>query len=317
MLDDARLLTDDVLSASSVSASLVDVIEQRVADYIMMYPMTPPLTVLGAISTDIVEVQGLARQREPAATQARLSAVTAVLALLSADALMKLGDVNRARYWYGTARLAADDTLNPELQARVRAQEAMLPYYFGQVQQTVTLARAAQSFVSKPCSAKALGAAAEARALARLGYRDEAEQAMNRARHVVDHLGDTPSDAAFEFNEKRLLLYLSGTLTYMGEYERAYRVQDEALELYRHDSSVVIDPALIALDRAVGHAASGHAQDGCQLATATLDRLPAEHRTKIVLARAADVVHSIPAGRRQTPAAMELRELIAEQTGTS
>jgi hypothetical protein len=92
------------------------------------------------------------------------------------------------------------------------------------------------------CSAGALAAAAEARALARLGHTDGAEQAMNRAQQLVEALANPQSDVAFQFTEKRLLLYLSGTLTYTGQHARAQRVQDRALELYRRDPEIVIDP---------------------------------------------------------------------------
>ena len=143
---------------------------------------------------------------------ASTSEATAVLGLLSADALMKLGEIGRARYWYGTARLAADDTAQPRLQAQVRAQEAMLPYYYGQVEHTVVLARAAQALVPRiVCSAVALACAAEGRALARLGDREGAERAIRRAQRMVDELDEPTNDAAFRFTEKRLLLYLSGT----------------------------------------------------------------------------------------------------------
>ena len=66
--------------------------------------------------------------------------------------------------------MAADDTHNPKLRALVRAQEAMLPYYFGRVQRAVELARTAQQLApGLPSDAVALAAAAEARGLARLG----------------------------------------------------------------------------------------------------------------------------------------------------
>jgi hypothetical protein len=91
----------------------------------------------------------------------------------------------------------------------------------------VQLAREAQALLpDTPCHAVALAAAAEARALARLGNFDDAEHAMRRAQRYVDALDEPDADMAFQFNEKRLLLYLSGTLTYMGQRDRARRVQD-------------------------------------------------------------------------------------------
>lgn len=317
-LDQARLLVDQTLSKGLGSVERLELIEERVGDRIHSYTHTPPAQVLTELMPDLLEVQQLAEQRQPAKVQERLSTVTAALGLLGADALMKLGEIDRARYWYGTARLAADDTTNSRLRAQVRAQEAMLPYYYGRLERTVSLAREAQALSADTvCGANALAAAAEGRALARLGDAEGAERAMATAQCLVDRLDEPSTDAAFEFNDKRLLLYLSGTLTYLGEFGRARHVQQEALERYRSDPTLVIDPALIRLDQAVVEAVDGDIDDACAIATDTLLKLPAEHRTRIVLKRAADVLQAIPTQRGDRPIVRELHELVAaKEIGT-
>lgn len=317
-LDRARELVDRTLSKGLGSMERLELIEERVADRIDSYTHTPPTEMLDELMPELLEVQQIASERQPARVQARLSTATAVLGLLSADALMKLGDTNRARYWYGTARLAADDTADGQLRAQVRAQEAMLPYYYGRLDRTVSLAREAQALsAGLTCSANALAAAAEGRALARLGDVEGAERAMATAQRIVDQLDIRPTDAAFEFNDKRLLLYLSGTLTYMGEFARARHVQQEALERYRSDPRLVIDPALIKLDQAVGEAVDGDIDDACSLAVETICGLPDEHRTRIVLKRATDVVQAIPTQRWERPMVSELRQLVGATKGDS
>ena len=316
-LDRTRLLVDQTLSKGLGSVERLELIEERVGDRIDSYTHTPPAQVLAELMPDLLEVQQLAEDRQSARVQERLSTATAVLGLLSADALMKLGEIDRARYWYGTARLAADDTSNGRLRAQVRAQEAMLPYYYGRLQRTVSLAQEAQALAAdEVCGANALAAAAEGRALARLGDAEGAERAMATAQRLVDRLDEPSTDAAFEFNDKRLLLYLSGTLTYLGEFDRARHVQKEALERYRSDPTLVIDPALIRLDQAVGEAVDGDIDDACTLAVDTLLSLPADHRTRIVLKRATDVVQAIPTQRWERPAVSELRELVAPTSRT-
>ncbi|MCP2319009.1 hypothetical protein APR12_004372 [Nocardia amikacinitolerans] len=99
----------------------------------------------------------------------------------------------------------------------------------------------------------------------------------------------------------------------MGSIVRARRIQDEALDLYRQ-TSVVIDPALIRLDAALGYAMSGFGADGCQLAENVLDELPAEHRTRIVAIRVIDVLDALPAGHRHIPSAAALRALVSTET---
>lgn len=131
---------------------------------------------------------------------------------------------------------------------------------------------------------------------------------MNKAQRLTEALPNTGNDEAFRFNTRRLLLYISGTLTYMGRVTQARRIQEEALQLYRK-TPVVIDPALIQLDTALGYAMSGSADDGCRLAEEVLARLPVEHRTRIITIRALDVVDALPAGHRRRPSATSLREL--------
>ncbi|MGV9677658.1 hypothetical protein ACWDSJ_20480 [Nocardia sp. NPDC003482] len=311
-LDDARTLVDRTLAACTIAPSMVELMEERAAGRVLTYTSTPPSQVLATVLPDVLEVQSISTQRQPAAIQSRLSEVTAVLGLLIADALMKLGQIERANFWYGTARMAADDTGNLRLRARVRAQHAMLPYYYGSPEHAVMLARAAQAQLPETADdATALAAAAEARALARLGDADGAESAMRRARAHTAALGEMSSDEAFRFGEKRLLLYLSGTLTNLGRVAEARRVQEQALRLYRDSPGVVVDPALIELDIAIGYALEGAVDEACEQAARVLTTLPGEHRTTIVVSRAAAVVDAIPEAARGRRTVEELRHLVA------
>ncbi|RDI68574.1 XRE family transcriptional regulator [Nocardia pseudobrasiliensis] len=315
-LDDARTQVDRTLAACTIGPAMVELMEERAAGRVLNYTRTPPSQVLATVLPDVLEVQSISTRRQPAAIQSRLSEVTAVLGLLIADALMKLGQIERADFWYGTARMAADDTGNRRLRARVRAQHAMLPYYYGSPERAVVLARAAQAQLPEITDdATALAAAAEARALARLGDVDGAESAMRRARLRTAELGDMTSDEAFRFGEKRLLLYLSGTYTNLGRVADARRVQEQALQLYRGSPDVVVDPALIELDIAVGYALEGAVDEACALAARVLTTLPAEHRTTIVVSRAAAVLDAIPETDRGRRAVVELRHLIAAGSG--
>lgn len=315
LLDHTRSLVDNTLSATTISPGRLDLIDERVVQHLAAYTRTAPSVMLSALVPDIVDVQTIAAARQPAMVQSRLSGALAILGLLTADGLMKLGETVRSRYWYSTARLAADDTDNMRLRACIRAQEAMLPYYYGRVEDSLKLARSAQELLpGTPSHATALAAAAEGRALARLGDLRGAERAMSTAQRYVDRTDSPdPSDAAFRFNEKRLLLYLSGTLTYMGEFARARRVQEEALRLYGADPDLVIDPALIKLDQAIGRASLRQVDESCELAADVVTTLPAEHRTRIVLARVKDVVRALPGSRQQWSRAVELNELVAAQ----
>ncbi|WP_091292923.1 hypothetical protein [Micromonospora halophytica] len=298
-----RTALDEALATSSVAPHQLELIEASANEHMRIYPSAPPAMMLSRLAAECAEVQVLSRRRQPAAIQSRLSGTAALLATMCADALMRLGDVGEARLWYRTALHAADDSSEPRLRVLVRAQSAMLPYYFGDPQQTVSLTEAAMAISETPSSSTALAAAGRARALARLGAVDEARAAITQARRMFDLVGDDDSDTAFRFPRKRLLFYLSGASTWLGDTSEAYRVQDEALRLYGASPSVPIDPALIGLDRSMCLVRDRRAAEAAASALDAVAALPETQRAEIVLTRALDVISAIPVRHRGEEAA--------------
>ncbi|MEV6515020.1 hypothetical protein AB0M37_04435 [Micromonospora chalcea] len=291
---------DEALASSTVTPRQLDLIEEAAGEHMRIYPAAPPGVMLSRLTAECVEVQILSRRRQPAAVQARLSGTAALLATMCADALMRLGDVDEARLWYRTAIHAADDSSDSRLRVLVRAQAGMLPYYFGDPWQTVVLAEAALAVTATPSSSAALAAAGRARALARLGSADQARLAIVQARQLFEQVGDDDSDTAFRFPVKRLLFYLSGASTWLGDTSEAYRVQDEALRLYGPSPSVPIDPALLALDRSMCLVRDRRAAEAAASALDAVATLPEAQRTEIILTRASDVVSAIPVRHRNS-----------------
>jgi tetratricopeptide (TPR) repeat protein len=289
-----RLGLNEALASASVAPRQLELIEQAAGEHMRVYPSASPQIMLSLLAAECREVRVLSLRRQPAALQSRLSGVAALLATMCADALMRLGDVSEARRWYGTAIHAADDSGRARLRVLVRAQAAMLPYYFGDPTQTVALADAALAVTSNASSAGALAAAGRARALARIGAIDQARSAIDQARRLFDHAGDEDTDVAFRFPAKRLLFYLSGAYTWLGDTVQAYRVQDEALRLYGAAPAVPIDVALIALDRSMCLAQDRRATEAALTARDAIADLPETQRTEIILTRATDVATAIP-----------------------
>ncbi|WP_307962171.1 hypothetical protein, partial [Salinispora arenicola] len=296
----ARLRTglDEALASSTVAPRQLDLIEEAAGEHMRIYPAAPPRVMLSRLAVECVEVQTLSRRRQPAAVQSRLSGAAALLATMCADALMRLGNVGEARLWYWTALHAADDSLDSRLRVLVPAQAAMLPYYFGDPQQTVVLAEAALAVTATPSSSAALAAAGRARALAPARIRRAGAAGDHPGPANVDLVGDDDSDTAFRFPMKRMLFYLSGASTWLGDTSEAYRVQDEALRLYGSSPSVPIDPALLALDRSICLVRDRRAAEAAASALDAAATLPEAQRTEIVLTRASDVVSAIPARHR-------------------
>ncbi|MEV0442924.1 XRE family transcriptional regulator [Streptomyces spectabilis] len=313
-IEAARRSMDRTLALGSVTAAQMDLLDERILEARRQYLYSPPTKILPRLLEELEEVRSLAVDRQPAAVQVRLSEMTAVLATLVADALMKLGRLAPSRAWYDTAQNAADDSGNLELRARVRAQRAMLPYYYGPLEGAVTLGREARLLSrGRHTATAAFAAAAEARALARQGNVAAAEQAVAAAQHLYDHCDHGDQDDAFSFPERRMLLYLSGAYTAMKRSSQARKIQEQALALY--PARTGIDPALLQLEAAICLAHDRSPAEACHLAGSTFLRVPAGHRTHILEERARDVLDVLPAGIRTGRAARELTEILALPNG--
>ncbi|MFJ2478418.1 XRE family transcriptional regulator [Streptomyces sp. NPDC087659] len=314
-LDTARRATDRALAQGSVAGGQLDLLEERLLLLRQEYLYTPPARMLAKLLLELAEVESHSTERQTTSVQIRLTEMTAVLATLIADSLMKLGDDRRSRGWYETARHAAEESGNLELRARVRAQAAMLPYYYGPLSAAVSLAREARLMTKhRPSATAAFAAAAEARALAQQGNAADAETRIREARTIYDRMPVSPDYDAFGFPWRRFLLYLSGTYTALGQSSRARKVQQEALALY--PARTGIDPALLHLEAAICLAHERSATEACQLAAQTYLQVPEDHRTPIIGARARRVIEELPGVNGRTRAAMELRELLELPSGS-
>jgi hypothetical protein len=173
----------------------------------------------------------------------------------------------------------------------------MLPYYYGHAAEAVRLAQDAQAILGGvPRAAGALAAAAEARALARLGNEPEARRAIKLAQELVSQ-GSVPgtdeSDDAFVFGTRRFLFYASGTMTNLADTAEARRLQQEALDHYSGRTGL-IDPALIRLDQVQLLAMEGDFHGAGELAVDVVSSVPAAQRTLIFAARLHQITAAIP-----------------------
>jgi hypothetical protein len=293
---------DRTLGATTVTEDQLDRLDEQVLRYRREYITSAPLPMLYRLVLELSEVRLMAAARQPAMAQRRLLNATVMLALLSADALMKLGDTRQAHAWYGTARTASDDMGDLRLRALVRAQEAMLPYYYGDLGETLRLAREARMLAgSAPSSPAALGAAAEARALARLGEHKAARAALAEAEQIFARMPPEGHDhLAFRFSERRLQFYRIGTLIELGE----------AVEWTPSSGPYTIDPVLILLDQAAHLARDGKIDEACLLAEKALLQVPPEHRTSIVVNRAQALLRAVPGRQRKAMAVQRLSDVL-------
>ncbi|MGW0538035.1 XRE family transcriptional regulator [Streptomyces sp. NPDC003032] len=306
----ARRSVNRTLALTSVSPQQMDELDEQLVLLRQQYVYRPPEAMLADLLDQLDEVRSLADERQPAGVQVRISEQIAMLSTLIADSLMKLGRLSSSRAWYATARTAADDSGNSGLRARVRAQAAMLPYYYGPIDTAVRLAASARMLCrGRPTATSAFASAAEARALAQQGDTQGAEAAIRLALATFERCETGPDNDAFAFPLRRLLLYLSGAYTAMGHASQARKVQAEALAMY--PSRTGIDPALLHLEAAICLARERSSTEACQLAATTFLRVHPAMRTHILEERARKVIQVLPPVAQRGRAAKELDQILA------
>ncbi|MFE4519477.1 hypothetical protein ACFRMQ_35475 [Kitasatospora sp. NPDC056783] len=309
-----RRAIERTLASTTLTTGELESLDGKLLTLRRDYVSDPPMVMLARLLTALEEVRQYSEERQPAVVQVRLSEMLAVLSTLTADALMKLGRTEQARGWYGTAKSAADDSGNRELRTRVRVQAAMLPFYYGPLTEAAALTHEAVLLNrGRPSVTGAFASAAEARVKACQRDEEGTHEAIARARALFERSRQTAQeDDAWAFPYRRLQLYLSGAYTALGDTVQAGRAQQEALRLYPDHTG--IDPALLHLEQAMCLVRQRSVSEACQLARATYLAVPADHRTRILGTRAADIIRITPKEVRPR-AARELGELLALPTG--
>lgn len=259
------------------------------------------------------DVDALSRaldQRQSLGAMRRLTRFSAQMAGLMSLVLVRQGDDHNANAWLRVARIAAEEAADSDVRAWILAEDAYALFYSGDLTGAARAARRAQVVSVQPTVGAALAAPLEARAHAVMGDRREAEAALGRAEEALAHLhGDQTAESAFGYNEAQLRFHQGNALTHLGQTDRAREAQQRALQLYPADEH--LDRALIELDAAMCLLLDGEAAAAVDSTAATLRKLPAQHRSGIILTRACQLeglLSTLPNGPR--PVRM-LRDVLA------
>jgi tetratricopeptide (TPR) repeat protein len=307
-----------VISEHSLTAAGLEDWERTVIEHGLATRERPASVMLIDLSADLDELQrALATCRSPAALQ-RLTRVTAHMAGLMCLTLIKLDERTAFRRWARTARIAAQETGDPQTHSWVRAQEAYGYYYSGEPAKAVEVAQHAQDLMGRVPSASAiLAAALEARAQAALGpgRSREARAALHRAEGIFANLDDGSTiGSAFAYSEAQLHFHFGNALTHLHDTEGAWREQEWALRLY--PASDFLDRTLTSLDRAYCLAHDGDTKEAVTYATQALGALTGQQRNGMITNRARQIVAALPSPQRALPPVREFRELLQHPSDT-
>ncbi|WP_409055661.1 hypothetical protein [Streptomyces sp. SYP-A7185] len=282
--------------------------ESTAERYSYGYHGQAPNEVLADILDDFDELKPLLAQRHTDKDRTTLSHVTGQMAGMVAIILHDLGQHHESHRWFATATRAAKKSGDQLLHAWVLGREAMVPLNFGAPQAAAKLADQARHLAGdKPSAAAALAAAVASRAYAVSGDNDKALAAIADVETLADRLSPQQhADTWFGYPMQKHHVHMSQALTILGQTERAYETQKEALALSRAPS--LMTRALITIDTASCHAHDGDRASAARLAASAYGQLPASYRSGLTRTRALALYRTLPA---DTPGIGQLADALS------
>jgi tetratricopeptide (TPR) repeat protein len=315
-VDRVRRRMDAALLGGRVSATVIDGWEETASGYARQYMTVAPLRLLCDALLDFGDIRRMFAERLPVESAERLCALAGQFSGLAGIIMIDLGDQRLARSFFRTARTAVDETGDRKLRAWVAAREALVPLYYGDPGEALTLAGAAVDLAGRnPCVAGVMAPAVAARAVARMagrGRRDALDQAIrmfDRAHDGLDALPESDrADTAFGYTQRQLLFYEGDALITLGDCQRAERAFTRALRLY--PQSEFLDRALINLGLARCLLEAGEPEQALGLSRDVLAGLPREHRPQLLVRTARQLGRSAAARHAGLPAVREYKEAL-------
>jgi hypothetical protein len=282
-------------------------------EYGRTYATTPPQALLESLIADLqVASAQLARLRTESAER-DLRRVIAHLAAFTAQTLSNLGNTRASQRWWRAARQAADAADHPETRVWVRGREIIRGLYEHRpVGDLLRLCDEAMAITTTPGTGTGSVLMGRAQALAMVGARDQATQALRQLYPVLDRLPDhvtTDTDTMYGWPEYRLRHGQSFVHTHLDDQVRAEQAHDTALHLY--PPHMFRERALVQLHRALGMVRSGDITTGADHARRVVTELPEQQRIDMILEVARTVARAVPVQQRRRPGVADLHEVLA------
>ncbi|MFF1690788.1 transcriptional regulator [Streptomyces sp. NPDC058254] len=279
---------DDINAALSGSGNAEDItyLESVFERNAGGYHGRDPGTVLHEMGKDLDLLREVLQRPHTARDRAHLVRTAAGLTGLVAIIQHDRGGTQDADKWFNTAARAARESGDRQMLAWVLARHAMVGLNYGAPSIAAErAARAQRAAGSTPTAAAALAHAVSARALAGMGDRRGARQAITRTKKVAERLDSRHlADTWFGYPEQKHHVHLSQAYTLLGDTPSARVEQHQALELT--DSPSVMTRALLGLDEALCLRSDGDHAAASEKALTIWDKLPTGFRSGLVRTRA-------------------------------
>jgi hypothetical protein len=284
--------------------------ERRADDYTDAYMVTPPISLLRDALLDFGDVQSALKQGQYGRHRLRLWRLSARLAGMIGLFLSVLGQHRDARAWFHTGRRAAGLCGDQVLQAWMYARAAGVSLHYGTPVSAVALTDKAAALHAGPSGTSVRTQLVRARALARLGDRDNARTALEVAQTSFEVInGAEASNKTFGYTERQVLAHSANVVTSLHDTRAARRLQDQALAGFAGKGGTErLDPILVQIDQARCLLWESDPTGACRHMMDAIAALPAEHRTGLIRAYALAFVAELTPGQQRLPATEELKD---------
>jgi hypothetical protein len=277
------------------------------ADHLHAIRTRPPARVREDLVIDLLAVQRQLEMTPPGRDATELQRITAMLAMIHANALTRLGEHGSAIRWWRTARDAADASADLDLRLLVRASEAGFGLYGQRDPHTVLTLTEQALRIARPRPSVALAKidSTRAKALSLLGRHNDAHRTLNTLIDV--------SEA--DLRGQGLSFWTRDQVHFAESWVYACSGDESAGDRARHD--IVKFPldyqyhVNIQLHRAVCTVVQGGIEHGVQQATTVLQALTSAYRSDMITETGRMVLRAVPHDRRNGLAVAELREALA------
>jgi transcriptional regulator with XRE-family HTH domain len=290
----------------------VDEWQIATADHLHALRTRPPVLVRDDLLIDLVSLR---RQMTiPGAQVIELQRVMAVLSVVQANALTRLGDHGAARRSARIARHAADTSGDLDMRLLVRAEEAGCGLYGQRDPATVLrLVEDAERLAGDSSFWLADLESTRAKALSLLGRHDEAKRALTimlGALPATHHSSLVNNYIGRGFGSRS---YFAQSWVHAGAGDEAAADEARALLLARKPSDYLY-VANVRLHEALCTVTNGGIDTGARQAVEILADLPAAQHNRMITHTAKIVLHAVPVDQWQRPAVRELRASVSAKS---
>jgi transcriptional regulator with XRE-family HTH domain len=272
-------------------------LELAVEHYARVYWATPATVLFDQVRQCRQLVGVLLDHPQPQRQILHLHLIAGWLSALLGNLSFHLGDYTAAKAHLGTALRLGEASGHHGLLAWVRGAQSMLALYDGRVEAALRLARAGYTLAPGPLARAQLASWGEARALARMGDRRGALEAIARgSRAIASAQRDRSPGGVFSFSAGELEQYCGTACLWLELPKKAKQHVERALEL--RDTPAA--RAMARLDLAAAQGQLGYPGEASQIAAEVLE-MPGDYLIDPIMRRATELSVALGPHRSLAP----------------